>query len=94
METDKNDQGNPSKDIEQKVVIPGGIAGTVHENSIQEKLGGTKFHPFLEEKVHPVILNIYKDYSVKGYFIMILVSFLAIALFVGITLGIYWAVTH
>lgn len=71
------------------VSIPGGIAGEVHENTMQEKIGKKKFHPFLEEKVHPYILNIYKDYSVSGYFVMIVVSFVAIALVVGALMGLY-----
>ncbi len=73
--------------------VPGGIAGEVHENAIQEKVGKSKFHVFLSEKIHPIILNIYKDYSVRGYFIMFLVSFIAIAVIVGIALGIYMAVS-
>jgi hypothetical protein len=76
------------------ISIPGGIAGEVHENTMQEKLGKRKFHPFLEEKIHPFILNIYKDYSVSGYFLMIAVSFIAIAIVVGILMGIYWAVSN
>jgi len=86
-----NNQGSTVGKEEKKVTIPGGIAGEVHENSIQEKAEIAKFHPFLEEQVHPFILNIYKDYSVRGYFIMILVSFIAIAIVVGIALGIYLA---
>lgn len=78
----------------EKVSIPGGIAGEVHENAMQEKIGERKFHPFIEEKVHPYILNIYKDYSISGYFIMIIVSFIAIALVVGILMGIYILTTR
>lgn len=90
METNANDQ-TVRKD---KTFVPGGIAGKVHENAMQEEIGKSKFHPFVLEKVHPIILNIYKDYSVKGYFIMILVSFLAIAVVVAIALGIYLAATR
>lgn len=89
METKAND----NQETKDPTFIPGGIAGEVHENSIQEKVGQKKYHPFVMEKLHPIILNIYKDYSVRGYFIMILVSFIAIAIVVGAALGIYLAVT-
>lgn len=88
METSANSPVE-KKLSDQGVSIPGGIAGEVHENAMQEKIGSKKFHPFLEERIHPFILNIYKDYSVTGYFVMILVSFIAIAIVVGIMMGIY-----
>lgn len=89
METKAKDQ-----ETKDPSFIPGGIAGEVHENSMQEQVGQEKYHPFLMEKIHPIILNIYKDYSVRGYFIMFLVSFIAIAVVVGIAFGIYLAVTR
>lgn len=78
----------------QHVSVPGGIAGEVHENAMQEKVGESRFHVFIQEKMHPYILNIYKDYSVSGYFVMILVSFIAIAIVVGILMGIYLLVSQ
>ena len=83
-----------AKHNKSNISIPGGIAGEVHENSMQEKIAKRKFHPFLEEKIHPLILNIYKDYSVSGYFLMIAVSFIAIAIVVGILMVIYWTVSN
>ena len=91
METKANEQ-QQQQGPKDPNFVPGGIAGQVHENAIQEKVGRSRFHAFLAEKIHPIILNIYKDYSVRGYFIMFLVSFVAIAIVVGIALGIYVAV--
>lgn len=88
METKAN-YSHEEKVSKAKVSVPGGIAGEVHENSIQEKVGKKKFHPFLEEKIHPFILNIYKDYSVTGYVIMFMVSFVAVCAVAGSLLLIY-----
>lgn len=48
-----------------------------------------KFHPLIENYLPKFLLDVYKDYSVKGYLIMFIVSFISVGIAVAIGAEIY-----